>query len=52
MRLIIKQERQRVEQESQRAEQAEARLQQDQVKRQKLVDRLKELGIDPDLNED
>ena len=38
--------------ERQRAEQAEARLQQEQVMRQRLVDRLKELGIDPDLNED
>lgn len=40
------QERQRAEQERQRAEQAEAQLQQEQVERQRLVDRLKALGID------
>ncbi|MGL5034830.1 MAG: Uma2 family endonuclease [Microcystaceae cyanobacterium] len=39
-------------QERQRAQQSEARLQQEQVMRQRLVDRLKELGIDTDLNED
>jgi hypothetical protein len=49
---IIEQERQRVEQERKRAEQAEARLQQEKVMRQRLVDRLKNLGVDPDFDED
>jgi hypothetical protein len=42
------QERQRAEQERQRAEQVEAQLQQEQVIRQRLSDRLKALGIDPE----
>jgi hypothetical protein len=41
-------ERQRAEQERQRAEQVEAQLQQEQVIRQRLSDRLKALGIDPE----
>ncbi|MDX2256956.1 MAG: Uma2 family endonuclease [Pseudanabaenaceae cyanobacterium bins.39] len=45
---IIDQERQKAEQERQRAEQAEAQLQQEQAMRQRLSDRLKALGIDPD----
>jgi len=42
------QEHQRAEQEHQRADQAESRLQQEQVMRQRLGDRLKALGIDPE----
>jgi hypothetical protein len=49
---IIEQERQRAEQESQRAEAAELELQKEQAKRQRLVDRLKALGVDVGFNED
>jgi hypothetical protein len=48
---MIEQERQRAEQERQRAEQAEARLQEEQAMRQGLVERLKKLGVDPDVEE-
>lgn len=49
---IIEQEKLKAEQERQRAEQAESRLQQEQVIRQRLVDRLKAVGIDADLGEE
>jgi hypothetical protein len=42
------QERQRTEQESQRAEQAELELEQEQIARQRLVQKLKELGVNPE----
>jgi Uma2 family endonuclease len=42
------QERQRAEQERQRAEQAEAALQEERRQRQALLERLRELGINPD----
>ncbi len=43
---IIDQEKQRVEQERQRADRVEAQLQQEQIERQRLIDRLKALGVD------
>ncbi len=42
------QERQRTEQERQRAEQAELELEQEQIARQRLVQKLKELGVNPE----
>ena len=42
----------KAEQERQRAEQTESRLQQEQVIRQRLVDRLKAVGVDADLGEE
>ncbi|MBC1189925.1 Uma2 family endonuclease [Microcystis aeruginosa BLCCF108] len=42
------QERQRTEQERQRAEQAELELKQEQISRQRLVQKLKELGVNPE----
>ncbi len=42
------QERQRAEQERQRAEQAELELEQEQIARQLLVQKLKELGVNPE----
>jgi hypothetical protein len=42
------QERQRTEQERQRAEQAELELEQEQISRQRLVQKLKELGVNPE----
>ena len=41
-----------IEQERQRAEVAELELQKEQAKRQRLVDRLKALGVDMELNEE
>lgn len=43
---------QQAEQERQRAEQAEAQLEQEKLMRQRLVDRLKSLGVDSDLDKD
>ncbi|PZV19592.1 MAG: hypothetical protein DCF20_00865 [Pseudanabaena sp.] len=51
-RQLIEQERQRTEQERQRAEDAESRLQHEQVIRQRLMDRLKALGIDTHLDDE
>jgi hypothetical protein len=42
------QEKQRAEQEKQRAEQAELELEQEQISRQRLVQKLKELGVNPE----
>ena len=42
----------KAEQERQRAEQTESRLQQEQVIRQRLVDRLKAVRVDADLEEE
>ncbi|MDJ0529030.1 MAG: Uma2 family endonuclease [Microcystis sp. M53600_WE12] len=42
------QERQRTEQERQRAEQAELELEQERISRQRLVQKLKELGVNPE----
>ncbi len=42
------QEKQRAEQEKQRAEQAELELEQEQIARQRLVQKLKELGVNPE----
>ncbi len=42
------QERQRAEQERQRAEQAEVDLQEERISRQRLAEKLRELGVDPD----
>jgi hypothetical protein len=42
------QERQRAEQEKQRAEQAELELEQERISRQRLVQKLKELGVNPE----
>jgi hypothetical protein len=42
------QERQRTEQERQRAEQAELELEREQIARQRLVQKLKELGVNPE----
>jgi hypothetical protein len=45
---LVEQEKQRTEQESQRAEQAELELEQEQIARQRLVQKLKELGVNPE----
>ncbi|NCS13981.1 MAG: hypothetical protein GPJ08_24475 [Microcystis aeruginosa G13-09] len=45
---LVEQERQRAEQERQRAEQAELELEQEQISRQCLVQKLKELGVNPE----
>ncbi|WP_149979887.1 DUF874 family protein, partial [Microcystis aeruginosa] len=45
---LVEQERQRAEQERQRAEQAELELEQEQIARQRLVQKLKELGVNPE----
>jgi hypothetical protein len=45
---LVEQERQRAEQERQRAEQAELELEQEQISRQRLVQKLKELGVNPE----
>ncbi len=42
------QEKQRAEQEKQRAEQAELELEREQISRQRLVQKLKELGVNPE----
>ncbi|MFM6435437.1 MAG: hypothetical protein ACKPGW_09855, partial [Microcystis panniformis] len=42
------QEKQRSEQEKQRAEQAELELEREQISRQRLVQKLKELGVNPE----
>ncbi|GCL60912.1 hypothetical protein NIES3807_41010 [Microcystis aeruginosa NIES-3807] len=42
------QEKQRTEQERQRAEQAELELEQERISRQRLVQKLKELGVNPE----
>ncbi|WP_172969358.1 Uma2 family endonuclease, partial [Microcystis aeruginosa] len=42
------QEKQRAAQERQRAEQAELELEQEQIARQRLVQKLKELGVNPE----
>ena len=47
----VDEERQKAEQERQRAEEAEARLQQEQVVRQRVLDRLKMLGVEADWEE-
>jgi Uma2 family endonuclease len=46
---LVEQERQRVEQERQRAEQAELELEQERIFRQRLAQKLRELGIDPEI---
>jgi hypothetical protein len=38
----------RVEQERQRSEQAELQLERERISRQRLAEKLKELGVDPD----
>jgi hypothetical protein len=45
---LVEQERQRAEQERQRAEQAELELEQEQIYCQRLVQKLKELGVNPE----
>ncbi|MGV2387523.1 MAG UNVERIFIED_CONTAM: Uma2 family endonuclease [Microcystis novacekii LVE1205-3] len=45
---LVEQEKQRAEQEKQRAEQAELELEQEQISRQRLVQKLKELGVNPE----
>ena len=45
---LAEQEKQRAEQERQRAEQAELELKQEQIYRQRLVQKLKELGVNPE----
>jgi hypothetical protein len=45
---LVEQERQRAEQERQRAEQAELELEQERISRQRLVQKLKELGVNPE----
>ncbi len=45
---LSEQERQRAEQEKQRAEQAELELEQERISRQRLVQKLKELGVNPE----
>jgi hypothetical protein len=45
---LVEQEKQRTEQEKQRAEQAELELEREQISRQRLVQKLKELGVNPE----
>ncbi|MFM6439728.1 MAG: hypothetical protein ACKPGW_33175, partial [Microcystis panniformis] len=45
---LVEQERQRAAQEKQRAEQAELELEQERISRQRLVQKLKELGVNPE----
>ncbi|MFM6664512.1 MAG: Uma2 family endonuclease [Microcystis panniformis] len=47
-KLRAEQEKQRAEQEKQRAEQAELELEQERISRQRLVQKLKELGVNPE----
>ena len=44
----VEEEKQRVEQERQRAEQAELALEQERITQQKLLAKLKALGVEPD----
>jgi hypothetical protein len=45
---LVEQERQRAEQEKQRAEQAELELEQERISRQRLAEKLRELGVNPE----
>ncbi|MBC1189923.1 hypothetical protein H0902_03440, partial [Microcystis aeruginosa BLCCF108] len=47
-KLRAEQEKQRAAQERQRAEQAELELEQERISRQRLVQKLKELGVNPE----
>ncbi|MFM6439726.1 MAG: hypothetical protein ACKPGW_33165, partial [Microcystis panniformis] len=45
---LVEQENERAAQERQRAEQAELELEQERISRQRLVQKLKELGVNPE----